>query len=299
MWRVAIAGASAFLLLTSGVRGGEPSLREVLARAAAYVTAYHRAVASVIAEERYVQRLIASDGEGAPSSSARALEERTLVSDVAIISGGAGEPAWMAFRDVREVDGVAVRRDDDRMRRILAEDTRGIDRAVAISRESTRYNLASDLFTRTINVPTLALDFLLPEAQHRFSFKRIRSREQGVPGSWEIGFQEKQRPTVIRTPDGGNVPVHGRFLLDPDTGRVLESTLDTEAELGHIVVSYAIEPRLQIAVPVRMQERYGLSRTRSVLVADATYSNYRRFETAVRLIVPKGLTPEILPRHQP
>ena len=74
---------------------------------------------------------------------------------------------------------------------------------------------------------------------------------------------------------------------------------DTEAELGHIVVSYAIEPRLQIAVPVRMQERYGLSRTRSVLVADATYSNYRRFETAVRLIVPKGLTPEILPRHQP
>src|SRR5262247_1162401 len=110
----AAAAASAFVLLTAAAGGGEPSLGDVLARAAAYVTAYHRAVASVIAEERYVQRLIVATE--ATSSASQTLEERTILSDFIIISGAEGEPAWMAFRDVREVDGVAVRRDDDRMR---------------------------------------------------------------------------------------------------------------------------------------------------------------------------------------
>jgi hypothetical protein len=49
-----------------------------------------------------------------------------------------------------------------------------------------------------------------------------------------------------------------------------------------ISVVYEIEPRLQIAVPVKMVENYLLERTQ--LDGIATYSNYRRFETAARVI---------------
>jgi hypothetical protein len=288
MPRIAAAGACAIVLLTMPVRGDEPSLDEVLSRAGAYVIAYHRAVATVIAEERYVQILSKTLEVGGPATSTPALQKRTLVSDFAIISGAAGEPAWMAFRDVREVDGDPVRRDDDRIRRILTEDSQGLTRAMAISRESARYNLGADLVVRTINVPTLALDFLLPDARQRFSFKRAGSREQDGILAWQIAFREKARPTIIRTPDGGSVPVQGSFLIDPATGRVLWSTVTTlDGGLATIDVRYAIEPRLEIAVPVQMHESYTIVRDRSTLTADATYTNYRRFETAVRLIIPK------------
>jgi hypothetical protein len=49
-----------------------------------------------------------------------------------------------------------------------------------------------------------------------------------------------------------------------------------------IVVEYAIEPRLHISVPVRMTESYQMAQ--ETLDAVATYSNYRRFETGVRII---------------
>jgi hypothetical protein len=264
----------AWLLLAisaAAVQPGGPSLKDVLAHAAEYVASYHESMAAVVAEERYVQTLTTKD-ETSPT-------QRTLLSDFAIV-GGEGYQPWMAFRDVLEVDGRTVRDRDGRMERLFSRGA-DIDLAFAINRESARYNLGT--IVRTINTPTVALDFLLRDEQPRF---RFRSRDRPAPpdGTWEIAFEERDRPTIIRTPLGRDVVSRGSFAIDPADGHVLRSTLMLMDMRATIVVDYGMEPRLGIWVPVKMTESYRMPD--ETLEAVASYSNYRRFETSVR-VVPK------------
>ncbi len=254
----------------------EPSLKIVLARAGDYVSSYHLAMTTVIAEERYAQTLVTRTADGAEATSTR-----TLVSDFVIVTTEGDQP-WMAFRDVLEVDGKPVRDRDNRMERLFASGA-DIDRALAVNRESARYNLGT--IVRTINTPTVALDFLLPDAQRRFSFHRVANRANAADGgTWEITFSERDHPTIIKTPGGRNVVARGSFVIDPLDGRVARTTLNLMGMRATISVDYAIEPHLHVAVPVKMIESYQMPQ--ETLEAVAVYSNYRRFETAAR-IVPK------------
>ena len=250
----------------------EPSLREVIRRAGDYVTRYHLAMETVIAEERYAQTLVKVPEDGTHP------QERALLSDFLILSGEPGETPWMAFRDVLEVDGTPVRDRDDRMQRLFAAGGDAVARAMAINRESARYNLGH--IVRTINTPIVALDFLLPDAQRRFRFTKdsVRSSDGEV---WNVSFKERDRPTIIRTPEGRDVQARGSFAIDPIDGRVVETVLELLG-VARITVVYAVDPRLQISVPVKMTEAYVL--TDEKLNAVATYSNYRKFETGVRIV---------------
>jgi hypothetical protein len=240
-------------------------------------------MASVVAEERYVQKFTSRTG-GKDASPAWS-EQRTLVSDFILISGGRGEPPWMTFRDVLEVDGVAVRDRDDRLQRLFASGGNAIDRASALSLESSRYNLGPEGFVRTINTPIVALDFLLPDARPRFAFHRRQPRDDSHGTAWLIEYAEKDRPTVIRTPKGESMSSRGTFWIDPSDGRVVESTLELWDRRVRVTVFYEIDPLLQVAVPVRMKEAYVLGRDeRDEIEGDATYSNFRRFETSARII---------------
>jgi hypothetical protein len=260
----------------------KPSLAEVLSRAGDYVVRYHEAMTTVVAEERYVQRLTPqSQSESGVISWETRPQERTLLSDFVIISGAGGEPPWMTFRDVLEVDGKPVRDGRHQLQALLSSGA--VDRAKVLSTESARYNLGPQGFMRTINIPTLALDLLLPSARTRFRFRHQATRVDAAGGTvWQITYQEKERPTIIKTPDGASVVARGTFWIDPREGRVVESMLDLWDGKATISVVYEIEPRLQIAVPVKMVENYLLERTQ--LDGIATYSNYRRFETAARVI---------------
>jgi hypothetical protein len=261
----------ALVISTAVVQPGAPSLKDVLARAAEYVASYHQSMAAVVAEERYVQTLTAK-GETSPT-------QRTLLSDFAIVAGEGYQP-WMAFRDVLEVDGRAVRDRDGRMERLFSRGA-DIDLALAINRESARYNLGT--IVRTINTPTVALDFLLRDQQSRFKFRR-RETPAAADGTWEISFEERDRPTIIKTPLGRNVVSRGSFAIDPADGQVLRITLTLMDMRATIVVDYAMEPRLGMPVPVKMTESYRMPD--ETLEAVASYSNYRRFETGAR-VVPK------------
>lgn len=264
------------LACTSVLQAREPSLKIVLARAGDYVSSYHLAMTTVIAEERYAQTLVTRTADGADATSTR-----TLVSDFVIVTTESDQP-WMAFRDVLEVDGKPVRDRDNRMQQLFASGA-DIDRALAVNRESARYNLGT--IVRTINTPTVALDFLLPDAQRRFSFHRAANRGNAAEaGTWEITFSERDHPTIIKTPGGRDVVARGSFVIDPLDGRVARTTLNLMGVRATINVDYAFEPRLQVAVPVKMTESYQMPQ--ETLEAVAVYSNYRRFETAAR-IVPK------------
>jgi hypothetical protein len=267
----------AIAIAVSLAQSRPPSLKDVLARAGGYVAHYHETMISVIAEERYVQKWTIFP---APAPT----KERTLVSDFVLLSGGPGEPRWMSFRDVLEVDGVPVRERDDRLQKLFASGDDAVNRGMALSLESSRYNIGPPDFVRTINTPIVAIDFLLPETRPRFSFRRKARDKASDPALWEVEYTERDRPTVIRTPRGQSLPSRGRFLIDSTDGRIVESTLEVPDVHAEVTVTYGVEPRLQVAVPLVMTEHYDASLGHDRIDAQATYSKYRRFETGVRIV---------------
>ena len=128
----------------------QPDLRTVMARAGAYVATYQRDFSLLLADERYDQDV----------SSAATAERRVLVSEFALVRVDDGNRTlWLAFRDVVEVDGRAIRDRQERLQRLfLSPPPNALAQARAIALESARFNIGD--VVRTVNVPTLALEFL-------------------------------------------------------------------------------------------------------------------------------------------
>jgi hypothetical protein len=242
-------------------------------------------LSSIIAEERYVQRT-GSDSDRPPLPGPRREgHERVLRSDFVLIRGFARGSPWIGVREVLEVDGRPVEGERGRLEALLADSGADIERRLrALADAQARYNLG-DLY-RTINVPTLALEFLLRDRQDRFRFKRSGTAElRGVP-VWTVTFKERVRPTLIRTPEGRDVVSTGVFWIEPETGAVLRTELRAGENLGRrlrslILVSYARSDRFDMLLPDDMNELYVTGRSR--IEGHATYSRFRRFETDVRI----------------
>ena len=272
------------LCLILAVPTAEPSLKTVLGRAGAYVAEYHERFTALVAEERYIQRT----GPAQASRSVPQLaidRERVLRSDYVIVRDFAGANSWLGVRDVFEVDGEPVNTDRTRLQSLLGDTTRPLaTRVRALADLQAKYNLG-DLY-RTINVPTLALEFLLPDRQPRFRFKHTGATLfHGTP-VWIVAFQERDRPTIIRTPEGRDITSSGTFWIDPVTGAVLRSELRTGQIPGRplhsiILVSYAHNARFDMFLPDDMNELYLTGRMR--IEGHATYTNFRRFETEVKI----------------
>jgi VWFA-related protein len=227
-------------------------LRGILARAARYVAEYEKAFSHVFAEERYQQEYTDQAGR-------RTVRESRA--DVVFVSLPGAVP-WAVFRDVIEVDGNPVGDRAARMKRLFVEspDT-AVEQARKILDESGRYNLGP--LRRSVNFPTLALTFLLPECQKRFSFQSKGRHAVKDEDAVEVAYVERTSPTIVHDDSGHDVPSRGRFWIDPETGRVLRSVLEHDAN-GHdwlawarIVVEYRREPKLDILVPDSMTESYG------------------------------------------
>jgi len=262
----------------------EPSLKTVLGRAGGYVADYHERFTALVAEERYVQRT--GPAQLSRSGPGLAIErERVLRSDYVIVRDFAGANSWLGVRDVFEVDGEPVNADRTRLQSLLGDTTRPLaSRVRALADLQAQYNLG-DLY-RTINVPTLALEFLLPDRQPRFRFKHTGTTVFRGTSAWIVAFEERDRPTIIRTPEGRDIKSSGAFWIDPATGAVLRSELRTGQIPGRplhsiILVSYSHNTRFDMLLPDDMNELYLTGRTR--IEGHATYTNFRRFETAVRI----------------
>ena len=274
--------AVAIAILSSAIpaRAQTPSTAEILKRAGAYVEDYRRRLEPIVAEERYVQRSSSPSGNRSDSS------ERTLRSDFMLLPGVAGENPWFAFRDVFEVDGKPVTSERGRLEGWLT-DSRStlVQRARALAIEQARYNIGPVM--RTINVPTLALEILTTRNQERFRFRRTGSTVTGGSVVTILTFEERRRPTMIRTPEGRDLPASGSIWIEPATGRVLKSELRTGGRRNDrieatIAVTYVFVPRLDLLLPGTMDERYVGPDTEIVCRAD--YSNFRRFQTEARII---------------
>jgi hypothetical protein len=254
------------------------ALQEVLARAGDYVVRFERDLSTIVAEEHYTQDVVA-----------RAPQHRELTSDLLLLRP-TGSSRYVQFRDVFEVDGRLVRERDERLLRLAANPSAAS--AAELAAESARYNIGD--IERTINVPLLPLLFLLPDNQWRFRFAletpaTAKAAPSDLPDSphfsvstevWVVEYREVERRTLIRKNDGRDVPAHGRFWIEPESGRVLMSELVAEDRAVHskIDVSYQSEPLLGLLVPIEMRETYWRTGQPTRIEGTATYGRFRRFE---------------------
>jgi hypothetical protein len=255
--------------------------------AASYVDDYQKQLAAIVADEVYVQEIRAQVPveEGAPRS-------RTLRGEVFFLFAAA-EREWMAIRDVKEVDGVPLTGTTDvraTLRTLPASQV-----ADRMKSYNARYNIGR--ITRDINEPTLALLVLDATHRSRFTFKAAKPRQSGDRQLVPLSFKERERPTLIRTTAGKPIYTSGELLVEPESGRIWQSTLNVSVDAIKVALTtdYAFDARLGLLLPSVFRERYEGSSTlrksgnptppadHEVVVAEGRYSNFRRFEVLSRI----------------
>jgi hypothetical protein len=262
-------------------RADEPSLKDVVRRMGAYVQAYGEKASIVVGTERYTQ-----DTRG---SGDRSSVTRILVSDFAIVKADAIS-GWLGFRDVLEVDGARVGDHEERLAHVLMASQGRFDEARRLSDESARFNIGS--IQRNFNEPTVVLFYFSPKNQDRFKFS---ARAVGDDGVWEIAFEEESRATIIRTPQGEPVPSTGSVWVRPADGTIVRTLLKVpiipmrnargQRGSGLVDVAYRRIEALDMWLPWTMTESFETTRqdTWERITGRAVYSNYRQFQTTVRI----------------
>jgi hypothetical protein len=284
--RIALICASGILLLFQGSVSAQKAIAQ---RAADYVADYQRELTAIVADEEYVQdvRSQIPEDPGAPRS-------RSTTGEVFFIFTSRPR-GWMAIRDVWTVDGAPAPERTD-VRAILA--TLPVTEVGERMRShNARYNIGRIM--RTINEPTLAL-LSLDEA-HRSRFRFDTKNREDVDGHaliW-LAFEEKERPTLIRSLQGRPVFMKGGLLVEIANGRIWESRLaaTVEATSVELVTKYRFDERLGLMLPIVFREHYeqgkdaaksrgqasGTSLEYEQIACEGKYSNFRRFEVFSRI----------------
>jgi len=272
-------------------------LSALLERADRYVLNYENRFAIIISDEHSVQVVrsggLYSLGNDSPSIS------RTLDSEMLHL-WIPEQHAWLSTRNVLKVDGQLAIGSRHRLEQLLASgapvDVASLRRLRA---ESTRFNLGS--IRQDFDDQMLPLHFLERGQQARFSFTAAADESIDHVVTHKVKFDERTRPTIIQE-RGVDRPSRG-LLWIADDGAVWRTQLDGEsAGTGgsgierldsSVTVQYRQDARLATLVPVRMRATYqavsvggDFIRSGERIECEATYSNFRRFETPAR-IVPK------------
>jgi hypothetical protein len=277
------------VVLALGAMGQAPaapdvSTKAVVAAAAGYVAEYQRQLTFVVAEEAYRQQIALQRPRDPKMPQTRITRSEVFF----LVAPGRND--WMAIRDVLEVDGVPL---DDRPDLLGALGTLPAREVAATFKEyNSRFNIGR--VYRNFNEPTLSLLVLDERHRHRFSFSRGRVERSGQTTLVTIQFRERQAPTLITDLKRGRVLSRGEMVVDAASGRIHRAVLTATIQNLRISLTteYAPEERLEMWVPVVFREEYEYGAARSLrlgtveaeqVVCEATYSNYRRFETSARI----------------
>lgn len=254
-----------------------PTLDQLLDRMGDYLLAYETQLSSVVAEERFDQRILGRISTGSWTH---------LESDIAFtrLPGGA---EWLGFRDVKRVNGKPVRESGPTITEVLSSDTGDIKKALVIANASARHNLG---LPRTINVPTAPLDIIHPRHRdvHKFDIRGSESVEGTA--TVVLGFEEVTRPTLVREPSGVYLVSSGRIWLEPASGRIWRVEWFYQEEKRRrdawapprLRVEFEPHQDLGFMVPVRMTEVFSVERARGE--GRAVYRNFKRFGTSARIV---------------
>lgn len=231
--------------------GATPLSPEVRVRTAGYVSAFVRSLANVVGREEFVLH--------GP--------DRRVTSDFLLVRHPALAGDFLTFRDVAMVNGIAVPDRQERLADLFLK-------PIGLVRDRVReITLAAEQQVPSILNPIFVLAFLQGDFQSRFELTVTEPDRNWPAAVRAVTFVETARPTLLRAGVRGDLdlPVRGTAWIEPDSGRVLQTELSvgTGRAATHIVTTFALDSRLQIMVPERMQTEHpdGV----------ATYSNFRRF----------------------
>ena len=255
------------------------SVKALIDLTARYVRDYQEQLRFVLADEIYQQSSFDPAGR---QTGVRSLRGELFLAFVP------GDGKWIAVHDVHEMDGTPIPNRED-LRRLLA-----VGEVTSVARRVTEHNARFNLGSvrRNFNEPTLPLQLLAPDHRPRVDFSRggvTRSAEATIA---TLTFRERERPTLIQAErrDGpGTTPVYarGEIVVDAATGTVRRTrlTLENGRVEVELITEYTLEPRLNLWVPAVFTERYDAlrDRQRELIVCEAQYTNYRRFEVTGRI----------------
>jgi hypothetical protein len=282
----AVSLALAGLVLLPSAGSGRES---VVDAAAKYVADYERELTSIVADEVYTQE-IRRQVPAMPGAPPR----RRAKSEIFFMFMPM-ERTWMAIRDVLEIDGLSV--DDGPRVREALRTLHPLEVGASMRRANASLNIGR--IVRNFNEPTLALLALDPAHRERFRFDTGKPRRVGGSTRILVEFEERERPTLIRNMKGEPVFLEGEVDVEPVTGRIWNSVV--RASVGpvrlELSTEYARDDRLELILPRSFHERYeeGNPSARpdanarsatggyELILCEARYSNYRRFETSVRV----------------
>jgi hypothetical protein len=278
---------AAALTATAVAQTPEPSLTDLLARAADYELLFEQKFSNMVAEEKYVQQAPErwSGFSVGNSLQTSPMLHRQLRSDFLLVKL-AGRESWLPFRDVFEVDGVKVRDREDRLSKLfLQPSATALDQAERVVADSARYNIGP--VQRNINMPVLALLTLQRNNQRRFRFTLVKEDPKVGSGIWQIAYREESRPTLIHGVDGADLFAYGHVWIDAATGSVLKTELlvDDVGLRASITTTFRIDATLGVAIPAQMDEVYWRLTGSARILGTATYSNFRRFDVKTETII--------------
>jgi hypothetical protein len=283
---VGIRAGVAIAAIASAAAAAPLRTSDVVDRLTAYIDRVDERLASVVAEEHYRQTVEDQSRVDGVTGRGRLLERREIRSDYALVRAADGD-GWVGFRDTFEVDGKPVRDREDRLQRLVARGD--VTQAARIATESARFNLGGELVVRNINVPTFVLRLLHPVYRDRFAFNKVGEETIDGVRTWQIRFRERDRPTIVRRPDGRDQPSSGSVWVEPVTGEVWKTLVMWDVQsltaVGRITVTYGRVAGIDLLVPVLMDEAYPSHA--ATLEGHATYSNYRQFQTGARIVSPQ------------
>lgn len=198
---------------------------------------------------------------------------------------------WVGVRDVYQVNGRRIADREGRVARLFAGGDRESTRVLVdrIAEESARFNFGDVM--RTVNSPAVIVGLLDPSGGRgwRVQFSDGRYESHGHGRIWTMRFEERARPTLIRTPQGGDIPAQGRIWMDAGGLTRVDATVWLRNEQGQetgrtgtVSVDFVDEPGIDLRVPARMSEIYAASTGFVLMRGDARYTNYRSFDVESR-----------------
>lgn len=260
---------------TPGAQTG-PDVTAIVARLHAYLDAYEPKLSALVADEIFDQRL---------QHTSTFTQRRRLVADIGFLRLPGGS-VWLAQRSVRSVDGApvtdGVRRLDDEL---VRAGTGMFRRAREIAEANARHNLGHP---RTMNVPTLPLELL--SRRHAANYQvRFDGRPPGARALDTVLVFLERTPGAVVAYDRtrfNTTEVRARVRLGD--GALLRAEVAIwpprrEGPLHRITVDFRDHPSLGVLVPSRLHEDFFAAGDGS---GEATYSNFRRFQTSGRLVPP-------------
>jgi hypothetical protein len=272
----------AVLLLLASARGAvfaqQPTLEDVLAKAAQYVTAFADPSRALVCEETYehtyYRRLsnTAGGSERVPQTTRRWVAEKVVLATP--MEEKAGFP-WTEFRDLVSLDRKPARDGVSRLPALLIE-----PKIPEVTREITHESTDTQTgrLDRMVLLPRLPAVFLHAANQPRFTFTKGGGRTlQGVK-TIEVKFQEKGAPTIIKTSLGQDAPSSGSLWIDPATGAVLASFFkngDSSALYDELTTTYALDPATSLWLPVSLMEKMYDSEDEKEIDGKGTFKGWR------------------------